>query len=433
LIKVFARALIFSSGIRLIGTAFGFLVGVQLARGLGVEAYGVYALAISIIAFASVLTEFGFPQLVTREVAIAATTQDWPRIKATLLWGARRILLVSLICIFVASVAAFVGAKLDHPLTNPLLVGSLLIPLVAVAKTMAATNRALDRIVASQIPESIIRPAAMAACLSIALYVGVLTPTIAVSLAVVAALLSLVTAAALFRTTAIPKLRNVSAHPSKLNLWSSVIPLGLTEAVRVMQGHLAAAILGALSTFAAVGVYKVAQSTFLLVTFPLSLVALIGSPMVARYYASQDSKKLHALVCIMAVSMTLATATVLLTFALFGQPLFELVFGNAFAHANTTFLVLCVGGTLSSCFGAGAVILNMSGHQKFVTKATLVSLGAQIVLCLLLVPYFAALGAAIATGASSVIWTAVLWWYARVHTGLDTSILAVYRYRNQLP
>lgn len=43
------KAFLGSAGLRIAGMGFGFLVGVQLARGLGADGYGVYGLAMSIV------------------------------------------------------------------------------------------------------------------------------------------------------------------------------------------------------------------------------------------------------------------------------------------------------------------------------------------------------------------------------------------------
>src|SRR5690606_17389976 len=81
------RALVGSSGLRLLGVGFSFLVGIQLARGLGVEGYGIYGLAMSIIAVLTIPTEFGLPQLLTREVAAAQSRGDFGRIRTIIRWG----------------------------------------------------------------------------------------------------------------------------------------------------------------------------------------------------------------------------------------------------------------------------------------------------------------------------------------------------------
>ena len=60
------RAVAGASAVHLAGMLFAVLVGVQLARGLGVEGYGQYGIAMAAIALASIPGEFGLPRLVTR-------------------------------------------------------------------------------------------------------------------------------------------------------------------------------------------------------------------------------------------------------------------------------------------------------------------------------------------------------------------------------
>nr|MCU0943155.1 oligosaccharide flippase family protein [Hydrogenophaga sp.] len=89
-----------SAGLRVAGMLFGFLSGVQLARGLGAQGYGVYGLAMSVIALMSVVTEFGLPQLLTREVAAAQVHHQWERVRGILVWSTRVVLLTSALSLF---------------------------------------------------------------------------------------------------------------------------------------------------------------------------------------------------------------------------------------------------------------------------------------------------------------------------------------------
>ena len=92
---ILVKALVGSAGIRSVGMAFGFLVGIQLARGLGAAGYGVYGLAMAIISLITTPTEFGLPQLVMREVASAHVRSDWSLIRGILRWSNRTVLLLS--------------------------------------------------------------------------------------------------------------------------------------------------------------------------------------------------------------------------------------------------------------------------------------------------------------------------------------------------
>ena len=65
--------------IRLAGMVLTFLVGAQLAHLLGVSGYGTYGFAISIIAILTIPTQFGFPQLLVREVSSAKAEGNWKK------------------------------------------------------------------------------------------------------------------------------------------------------------------------------------------------------------------------------------------------------------------------------------------------------------------------------------------------------------------
>src|SRR5690606_4848102 len=91
------RSVAGSSGLRLVGMGFSFLVGIQLARGLGPEGYGIYGLAMSIIAMLTIPTEFGVPQLLTREVAAAQAVGDVGSIRAVIRRGRRMVLATSVV------------------------------------------------------------------------------------------------------------------------------------------------------------------------------------------------------------------------------------------------------------------------------------------------------------------------------------------------
>src|SRR4051812_45457231 len=69
---VLVRAVFGSASLQIVGMALGFLVGIQLARGLGTEGYGIYAFGMSVAAVVGIPTEFGLPQLMTREIAVAS-------------------------------------------------------------------------------------------------------------------------------------------------------------------------------------------------------------------------------------------------------------------------------------------------------------------------------------------------------------------------
>src|SRR5213075_2323301 len=107
----------------------------QLARTLGVEGYGYYGLALSVITIASIPGEMGIPRLVTREVAAAASRSDDRHIFGVLRWGTRIVLRLSVIMAALA-VAASAAVAARHPsvLAIAILCGAPVVPLMALAR-----------------------------------------------------------------------------------------------------------------------------------------------------------------------------------------------------------------------------------------------------------------------------------------------------------
>lgn len=82
---VLIKAVTGSGFIRVVGMGFGFLVGIQLARGLGPSGYGIYGLVMAFISILAVPVEFGIPSLLTREVAANLARSRWGKFEACLL------------------------------------------------------------------------------------------------------------------------------------------------------------------------------------------------------------------------------------------------------------------------------------------------------------------------------------------------------------
>ena len=420
------RALIGSAGIRIIGMVFGFLVGVQLARGMGAAGYGVYGVAMSIISMVTIPTEFGLPQLVTREVASAQVRQDGTLIRGVLRWANRTVMLLSVSM----AIAGLIGwllfhEKFSNELGYALLLGLLLVPLVSLGNLRGAALRGFQQIVRGQIPEIILRPAVFSLLLLIAsvlLPVG-LTPAVAIAMQVLAAGATLMVAEFMLRQV-LPVGQSIAAPVSNAKAWiRSALPMALTEGMRVLHGNISVLLLGALSISATVGVFRVASSMALLLMMPVSLIHVVSAPFFSRLHAAGDHVRLQRMLSWVAAAMVIGVASLTLPFAFFGEQLVGTVFGADFGASNAPLLVLSAGTVIGSAFGAGATLLNMTGHEKIVTRAFGLSLVALGLLSPPLIQFWGAVGAALANSVSFVLWSVLMWRDARRLLCLDTSML----------
>lgn len=422
------KAVTGSAGLRIAGMGFGFLVGVQLARGLGAEGYGIYGVAMSIIALLTVPTEFGLPQLLTREVAVAKVERDWGRMKGILRWSSRVSLLLSaVIGVGVVAWLLLSGRRLNSPLGMTLLAGVLMVPVVAQLSIRAAVLRGLQLIVRGQLPDVMLRPMFYSALLLLAaLWFTPMTPAVAMALGVLSAALALLVAQLMLRGQ-MPVEVMAAVPVQEAGAWlNSTLPMAMTEGLRLLQSHLLILVIGVMATAADVGVYRVAASVGLVLALPAGLFAAVGAPVIARLHAAGDRARLQRLLGWVALGMTVGALVLTLPFILGGESLFARMFGPEFAASAPVLLVIATGQVASSLFGANAALLNMTGHQGAVTKASTLSLLLLLFIAVPLIHFHGVMGAAIANAVALFMWKVILWNFARQRTSLRSTVLAVF-------
>lgn len=423
------KAVTGSAGLRIAGMGFGFLVGVQLARGLGAEGYGIYGVAMSIIALLTVPTEFGLPQLLTREVAVANVERDWGRMKGILRWSARVSLLLS--AVIGAGLVAWLllsGQEMSSPLSMTLLAGVLMVPVVAQLSMRSAALRGLQLIVRGQLPDVLLRPLFYSALLFLAsLWFVPMTPALAMALGVLSATSALVVALYMLRWSMPGEVASAAAVVDKRGWWSSALPMALTEGMRLLQGHLLILLLGVMVAMSDVGIYRVASSVMLLIAMPISLFNVVGMPVIARLHASEDRQRLARMLGLVSAGMTTGVVMLSLPFLLVGERLLSTVFGPEFGSANGALVILCIGVVINAVFGANAALLNMTGQQSLVTRAALLALILLVICAPPLILAFGITGAAASHLISLAVWNVLMWRDCMTRLSYNTSLFALAR------
>lgn len=422
------RAATGSASLRIAGMGFGFLVGVQLARGLGAEGYGTYGLAMSIIALLTVPTEFGFPQLLTREIATAQVQQDWGRVRGIIRWSSRMSLLISVVigaCVIAWQVITDI--RINTQLGMTLLAGVALVPVVAQLSLRAAALRGLQQIVRGQLPSVLLRPGFYSLLLFIVpLWVMPLTPALAMGLGVMSSVVAMMLAFHMLRRALPSEARVADAITDARSWWSSALPMAMTEGMRLLQSHLLILLLGAMVVMADVGVYRMASSMMLLLAMPISLFNIVSMPIIARLHAKGDVRDLQRLLGMTAAGMTLGALFLCIPFFVAGKWILGRVFGPEFTAGNSALLILALSVLTNAVFGTAANLLNMTGHQGDVTRASLVSMLCLAATAVPLVHFIGIEGAALSHFASTLVWNLYMWFAVKSRLSLDSGLLSLF-------
>jgi len=419
------RAMAGSGVVQLAGMLVTFLVGIQLARGLGVEGYGYYGIAMAVISVASIPGEFGLPRLVVREVAAASTHQDLPRLFGVIRWADRISVLVAL----PASAAMAVGAYLfvdqrSSPVAVALALGAPIVPLVALTKIRGGILQGMHFVTLGQVPAVLLRPLIFSLLL-----LGLFTvfPDAGVpetmALNTVTAAIALLTAHLWLRPR-LPRPRPTQLIQNGRQWLASSFPMALTDGLRMLQAQLVILLVGIMASPEQVGLFRIAVSTALMVAVPVTLVNAVIAPVLARLNAQGDMGRLQRLSSHSAQLMTAGALILTLPILFFGPDLLTFVFGSEYAPAQSALLMLCVGQVVNAGFGPNGNLLVMSGHERRVSRAMAVSLVCGTLAVAALVPWLGILGAAIASTLFLLTWNLIAWRDTRRLLGVDTSLLA---------
>jgi O-antigen/teichoic acid export membrane protein len=392
-----------------------FLVGVLLARFLGPAGYGVYAIAMTVTAFAGMVTEFGLPALSMREFGAAQAHGRWGEARGLMGWADRTVLTISGLLV----VAVLLGGQLIPVADRSAFVVTmvwavLLIPVVALAKLRGSALLALGCTVAGQMPVLILRPGLFVVALALAWVVLNIQPSPvgAMAMQVSAAAAALLVVALNYRRHQPAALRDAPGV-NHWRRWITVsLPMGMTEGLRLLQGQMAVLILGAFSTSAAAGLYRVADSALGVCMIFSTVLNVVTGPTFARLHVRGDIDELAKVMRTTSAVMLAGTFAVGLPVVVIGPWLFGFAFGPAFAPSAHVFTILWLGALASAVTGPTNVYANMTGGERVVTTGVAAAVIVNAAVAFLLVPPLNEIGAAIATSAGLVAWNVVV--YARI-------------------
>jgi len=394
------RSLLGSAGLRVANAGLGFAVAVVLARTLGADGYGLYSTAFVVASVCAMVVKFGLPNLVMRETATAAVSEDWAHMRAVWGWAGRGAALFSLAVLTVGAVTLFfLRDRLDpgHTLTYGLALA--LIPLLAFGALRAGALRGLQHVVLAQVPEMIVKPGVM---LALALLLGLAVPAtastaMAMQLAAVAAAFVL---GAVFLWRRRPEELRLSAEyrlPSNIALWKPALTMGLATGMNQLNNYTDILLLSLFHPGADVGVYRVAYQIAILSLFGQQTVAMVFAPEFARFKQSGNIADLQHRARLMARLSVVPPLVVLAIYLAFGAQVQSVVFGKDYISAVPAVLILTTGQLIAAVYAASGYLLTMTGHERDYLRLKTVGAVINLTVGLLLVPGFGIFGAAIST------------------------------------
>jgi O-antigen/teichoic acid export membrane protein len=397
------------SGVFFAGTvftvAFGYLFKVYLARVLGPEELGLYALGMTLIGFLGLFNTLGLPQSALRFVAAYQATGKFKELHALLWRGAGLLLATNILLAGVLLVfGRFVAVRFYH---SPPLVKYL--PWFAVIMLFGMVTNFYSKVLAGYrdlklrtlIVNFVGSPLNMlTAVLLISAGMGLRGYLLAQILSAAVISFLLVLAVRKFTPAEARFSSRPGAFPGK-EVWSfstSMLGIGFME---FSIGQVDKVALGYYRSAREVGIYAVATAVVVYVPLALSSINQIFAPTISDLHSRGQQALLARLFQSLTKWATGITMPLALVIIILARPIMR-IFGPNF-ESGWPILVIGTLGQLVNC-GVGSVgyLLQMSGYERRLLKVEAVMGSVMVVLSIALVPLWGITGAAVAAAVTNV-------------------------------
>jgi O-antigen/teichoic acid export membrane protein len=396
---------------RVIAMVANFIVQVLIVRYLSKSDYGAFAYALSLISLGSSLTVFGFDKTVTRFIPVYQEKGEYHKMFGSILMMVSSVFSLGFfLVLLVFGLRGWIAGSL---VSDPLAVQILLV-LIFLTPIQALDSLLVGMLAIFGKPSSIffrryiLGPSLrlLVVLLLIAFHKDVFF--LSIGFIAAGAVGILIYYGILMRDLRKQELwkhfnlQNIR-FPVK-EIFGFSIPLFISSFVFMVRTHLVVILLEYFRGTLDVAAYRAVQPVSDLNTTVIQSFGLLFMPTMARLYARKDQQGIDNLYWQSAVWITVISFPIfLLTFSL-AQPLTLLLFGERYAQSGAIMAVLACGYYFNAALGFNADTLRIHGRLRYTVMidffATFICLGLSI----LLIPRYGAMGAAIATCATLVLY-----------------------------
>lgn len=389
--------------LRIFGAGLSFLFNSAVARLLGADGAGIYFLALSFMMISAVVGRLGLENSLLRFIASGIAAGQSDRVRGVFATSMRWTLLstgtIAVATILLAGPAAY------HVFNDPDLVWPLRLMAVAIISFSVATStsfalKGLKKVAQASYVANLIHP-------SLALLLlWPLTENFAVSGAVMSYVLGTVAAALIGWWMWRRNMATLPCGPSEFpisELTASSRPLWISQIVlRGLVPWAPVFLMGIWASSSDTAIIGIATRISLLIALVLQAVTASVSPQYAKLYSAGEYRRLASMIRRFSLLLTAAASPIFLVMVVFNTSIMSM-FGEGFAEGGMVLAILAVGQFVNTLCGTTFAVLTMSGHERDVRNTTLVTAAVLGVLCVLLIPPYAAIGGALSISATVIV------------------------------
>jgi O-antigen/teichoic acid export membrane protein len=410
---------------RLLSKGVNFAVQILIVRYLAKNDYGTFAYVLSLVAIGETFATFGLDRAVTRFVPIYDEHRDYDKMFGTLLMVLSTIVLFGVaLILLVFSLQGLIGQSLDdQKALNLLLILVFLAPIQAFDTVLNGMFAVFSKPTAIFFRKYVLGPALKLSVVLILVLGGSNVEFLALGYVIAGAIAVTIFSVILIRVLREKKLFQ---HFSFQNIevpWKAIlaftVPLLTSDLVYIAMGSMDAIMLAHFHGNVDVAALRAVQPTARLNQIVLASFGLLFTPVAARMFARKNTQGINRLYWQNALWIAVISFPIFaLTFSL-AQPMTDLLFGARYQESAIILALLSFGYYFNAALGQNGLTLKVYGKVRYVMSINIFVAVLNVVLNLILIPRYGALGAAIGTFTTLIIFNLLKQGGLRFGTGIN--------------
>lgn len=395
---------------RMISLGLNFGVQVLTVRYLVKSDYGAFAYALTLVSMGSSLSLFGLDKALSRYLPIYEEKEENQS-----LFGAIILTFASIVGIGLALgllVLGFRGLLADRFVDDPLAISLLLIliwlaPVQALEKWFESMFAVFARVRAVFFRRYLLGPGMKLAAVLFVIVTG--SNVYALAWGYLLGGLLGIGAYAMMLGTVLRK-RPVFQHfnintiriPFR-EIYGFSTPLLYSDLAFMLRNNLTVMLLGYFHTTVSVAEFRAVVPVAHLNQVVMQSFTLLYTPLAARLYAQNDDRGINDLYWQTAVWISIMSFPVFVVSFSLARPVTILLFGHEYANSAPILAMLSLGYYFNAALGFNAHTLRVYGRIKYIVANTFVTMVIAVILSLLLIPRYGALGAAMSAAGTHIV------------------------------
>jgi len=209
-------------------------------------------------------------------------------------------------------------------------------------------------------------------------------------------------------------------------------PIWINSILNATRAQFSRLLIPIFSTTAELGYFSSAYAIAFLASILNTSFTPVNQTLVAEAYGKHDFAAINTIYNNILLKTSYFLIAGLGGILIFGKLIILIVYGAGFETAYTMLVILALSEAVNSLAGPSGNVLLMTGNQKISTRIMFIGFITLAVLSLILIPFFGALGAAIAAASSVIIINLQRIYYLRVRLHVYADVKKLLRRNKHL-